>query len=211
MAEHRVSRRGFSHRFRRKIFAHRGGECHYCNTKFANPYEATVDHLIPLSADGSNDVENLVFCCEDANQLFGAIPREIKEEYASMKGVSWTCHDLLRRLRADLRAKKTPKRRRLPKVRQEKRSISLLSVAAANQDEAASEAAVLAIIENSITELLDRFAIDSPAPDHARRVRTSPPQRQETANADQPGRARIETPASCWMPGLKETLEDGPL
>lgn len=168
-----MKRIAVSKHLRGTVFVQCGGECHYCNHKFTNPCDATMDHLEPVSAGGRNKIENLVLCCKDVNNLLGATPREIRERYAAMKGVSWTCQDLRKILLAERRAKKALKRKaKVPslEVRQEKRSISLLGVAASNRDDAGSEAAVLAIIEDSITELLDRFAIDGPAPDHSRRT-----------------------------------------
>jgi hypothetical protein len=44
--------------------------------------EATLDHVIPRSKKGSNDITNTVICCQRCNGLKGNISYEIFVEFA---------------------------------------------------------------------------------------------------------------------------------
>lgn len=56
------------HRIRSCLFGMDGNLCHYCHTKL-NGKTATIDHIIPLSNGGTNDLINLVLCCFWCNIL----------------------------------------------------------------------------------------------------------------------------------------------
>jgi hypothetical protein len=57
-----------------RVMKRSGGRCWYCglkifpNTASASPVNnVTIDHLIPVSAGGSDDLDNLVACCRTCN------------------------------------------------------------------------------------------------------------------------------------------------
>lgn len=51
------------------------GRCYYCKVKVGKTYQ--VDHVIPLSRDGSNGPENIVIACVHCNESKGAkMPHE---------------------------------------------------------------------------------------------------------------------------------------
>ena len=76
-----MSRRGQARlrRIRRALFEVQGGLCYYCGRRMSrrrprpgerNPDEmATIDHLIPRFAGGTNDKDNLVVACRACNQI----------------------------------------------------------------------------------------------------------------------------------------------
>ena len=48
------------------------GQCSYCSTEFTydnylTSTYATIDHIIPVSKNGTNDVDNLCLCCRRCN------------------------------------------------------------------------------------------------------------------------------------------------
>jgi hypothetical protein len=51
------------------LLFNQGGKCFYCDA-FLDINEASIDHVIPQSKGGSNDIDNLVVCCKYANQAF---------------------------------------------------------------------------------------------------------------------------------------------
>lgn len=53
---------------KRRIAARDGLRCNYCFAQFKNLSEATVDHFIPRSKGGTNQMSNLVLACDDCNQ-----------------------------------------------------------------------------------------------------------------------------------------------
>ena len=50
--------------------------CHYCGDRLHNN-NRTLDHIIPQSQGGSDHYTNLVFCCNECNQLRGIMPYEV--------------------------------------------------------------------------------------------------------------------------------------
>lgn len=65
---------------RRKVFARDCYKCYMCDRKVKRIHEggkqedgslATVDHLIPRSKGGTDDIDNLKTCCYDCNQRKG--------------------------------------------------------------------------------------------------------------------------------------------
>ena len=54
------------------------GKCYYCGAKVGSSYH--VDHVVPLSRGGSNDISNLVIACPTCNQKKRArLPHEFSE------------------------------------------------------------------------------------------------------------------------------------
>jgi hypothetical protein len=51
------------------LLFNQGGKCFYCDAVL-DIQEATVDHVIPQSKGGRNDLDNLVVCCKYANHAF---------------------------------------------------------------------------------------------------------------------------------------------
>ncbi|HTY66608.1 MAG TPA: HNH endonuclease [Alphaproteobacteria bacterium] len=58
---------------RRKVYERDGYTCRYCGTPVA-PYTATLDHLVPVAAGGSNGIDNLVTACLSCNTRKGRKP-----------------------------------------------------------------------------------------------------------------------------------------
>jgi hypothetical protein len=54
---------------RNALLFNQGGKCFYCEANL-ELHEATIDHVIPQSKGGTNDLDNLVVCCQYANQAF---------------------------------------------------------------------------------------------------------------------------------------------
>lgn len=58
---------------RLKIFERDGYECYKC-TKQLTRFNATLDHIQPVSEDGANSFDNLVTCCLHCNSRRGSKP-----------------------------------------------------------------------------------------------------------------------------------------
>jgi hypothetical protein len=54
-----------------------GQLCYFCNRSIPKA-EASVEHLVPTSAGGSDHPDNLVACCKTLNALFGSM--NVKEK-----------------------------------------------------------------------------------------------------------------------------------
>ena len=50
-----------------------GDLCAYCRQPFDEERPATVDHVVPRSRGGSNELDNLVAACRPCNQAKGAM------------------------------------------------------------------------------------------------------------------------------------------
>jgi 5-methylcytosine-specific restriction endonuclease McrA len=63
------SSKWIARRVRLAIYIRCGFRCLYCNRDLCevNPWEASLDHLIPHSAGGSDDPSNLVMACAQCN------------------------------------------------------------------------------------------------------------------------------------------------
>lgn len=48
-----------------------GDRCWFCWRPFTEERKRTLDHMIPVSEGGTNDIENLVLSCESCNQIKG--------------------------------------------------------------------------------------------------------------------------------------------
>jgi len=67
-----------------------GGKCFYCRKQLL-PEHATVDHIIPISKGGKNDISNLVACCKDINHLFSDLSPKSKMETVFNWGKNIKC------------------------------------------------------------------------------------------------------------------------
>jgi len=56
-----------SQALRRRVVARAGGRCEYCQTPQAIVVEMGVDHVVPESAGGMTDVDNLCLSCVGCN------------------------------------------------------------------------------------------------------------------------------------------------
>jgi len=62
-----------------------GGRCWYCGVQ-TNPFrDFQVDHVIPVSAFGTNDVENLVPSCRKCNHVKANLSLEEFREWQSVE------------------------------------------------------------------------------------------------------------------------------
>lgn len=71
-----MNRQKISARVRFDVFKRDGFVCHYCG---AHPPDALleVDHIEPVAAGGSNDVDNLITACQRCNRGKGAVPLSV--------------------------------------------------------------------------------------------------------------------------------------
>lgn len=61
------------------LFKRQKGLCKYCRSamsKGEGPYEATIDHVVPISRGGRNSRDNVVLACRSCNQAKGAMSVE---------------------------------------------------------------------------------------------------------------------------------------
>lgn len=63
----KYQRRVISDALRFSVFERDKNECHYCGVK----HNLSVDHIVPVSAGGSDDIENLVTACGQCNSRKG--------------------------------------------------------------------------------------------------------------------------------------------
>lgn len=67
----------------RRLLAQQDGRCFYCERSITEA-DASLDHLIPLSAGGGGlAAANLVVCCHPINHFLGNAPFEVKIEILS--------------------------------------------------------------------------------------------------------------------------------
>lgn len=59
--------------FKEKLFKRDGNKCFYTGAKLTIE-TATIEHLIPLSKGGKNNIDNLVLCTKESNQLMADKP-----------------------------------------------------------------------------------------------------------------------------------------
>ncbi len=60
-------RKGFSPKVRLQVIAKTGGYCYSCGEKFSKPSDVWIEHIIPFSVGGSDEVENLLPGCRLCN------------------------------------------------------------------------------------------------------------------------------------------------
>lgn len=61
-------RKSFGLRTRYAVFAAGGFRCHYCGRRAGEAVTLQIDHVVPLSAGGTHDRNNLVAACWECNQ-----------------------------------------------------------------------------------------------------------------------------------------------
>lgn len=61
----------------RALLDQQGGRCFYCRQELGEE-DASLDHLVPLSAGGRSDPENLVVCCRPVNYFLGNVSLSVK-------------------------------------------------------------------------------------------------------------------------------------
>ena len=66
--EEKPKRRCFSEKERNDIYAKSEGKCALCG-KFIRFDEFTIDHILPISRNGSNDLDNLQCTCKQCNGI----------------------------------------------------------------------------------------------------------------------------------------------
>jgi len=60
-------RKAFSEQFRLQVIAKTGGYCYSCGEKFESPSEVWIEHIIPFSVGGSDEIANLLPGCRICN------------------------------------------------------------------------------------------------------------------------------------------------
>ena len=73
-------RKSLSERFKLKIYERDGNKCFYSGKEMAME-EATIEHLIPLSRGGKNNIDNLVLCLSEENAKMANKPLIEKINY----------------------------------------------------------------------------------------------------------------------------------
>lgn len=76
----RCKRKNFTKNQRMQIYHKTAGHCYLCGSFV--PYEQfEVEHKIPLTAGGSNDISNLYCSCHDCNNMKGSIaPKDLMQK-----------------------------------------------------------------------------------------------------------------------------------
>lgn len=73
-------RQSLASKFKSKIFERDGNKCFYSGKEMLEE-EATIEHLIPLSRGGKNNIDNLVLCLAEENQKMANKPLIEKIKY----------------------------------------------------------------------------------------------------------------------------------
>lgn len=73
-------RESLASKFKLKIYERDGNRCFYSNKEMSMD-EATIEHLIPLSRGGKNNIDNLVLCLKEENLKMGNKPLVEKIKY----------------------------------------------------------------------------------------------------------------------------------
>lgn len=73
-------RKSLGDKFKFKIYERDGHKCFYSGKKMAIE-EATIEHLIPLSRGGKNNIDNLVLCLSEENAKMANKPLVEKINY----------------------------------------------------------------------------------------------------------------------------------
>jgi len=75
-----TKRKRFEREMKERLFARDGDDCFYTAVKLTME-TASIEHLIPLSKGGKNNLDNLVLCTKESNQLMGNKPLIEKIKY----------------------------------------------------------------------------------------------------------------------------------
>lgn len=73
-----------------RILFLQGQCCFFCNRTIPKN-EASVEHLVPVSAKGPNHPDNLVVCCKSLNGLFGNMSLKEKMRVILKQHGKFTC------------------------------------------------------------------------------------------------------------------------
>ena len=73
-------RQSLTQKFKFKIYERDGDKCFYTSKEMAED-KATIEHLIPLSKGGKNNLDNLVLCLEEENHKMANKPLIEKIKY----------------------------------------------------------------------------------------------------------------------------------
>jgi hypothetical protein len=88
-----MKRKHISPSLRFQVLERDGFTCRYCKRKSeGDPLPLEIDHLIPVSKGGSNDIQNLVTACRDCNR--GKSAKIIKEATPNPADLSRALHSL---------------------------------------------------------------------------------------------------------------------
>lgn len=68
-----TKRRKFEQTTKQALFQRDGNRCFYTRAELTDE-TASIEHLIPLSKGGKNNLDNLVLCTHESNQLMGDRP-----------------------------------------------------------------------------------------------------------------------------------------
>src|SRR5258708_4773245 len=81
-------RKSLTEKFKIKIYERDGNKCFYTDKEMTME-EATLEHLIPLSKGGKNNIDNLVLCFAEENHKMANKPliEKIKYKIESIKNV----------------------------------------------------------------------------------------------------------------------------
>jgi 5-methylcytosine-specific restriction endonuclease McrA len=81
-----TKRKQFDKGLKQKLFQRDGKLCFYTGVELTEE-TASIEHLIPLCKGGKNNLDNLVLCTEESNQLMGDKPliEKIKYRDATIK------------------------------------------------------------------------------------------------------------------------------
>jgi 5-methylcytosine-specific restriction endonuclease McrA len=69
----------------KRILWNKSRRCHYCEAEFSSINEATIDHVIPKSHNGSNRLGNKVLSHMECNSAKGAAPAYLFMLYLDSK------------------------------------------------------------------------------------------------------------------------------
>jgi 5-methylcytosine-specific restriction endonuclease McrA len=61
---------------RKIVYDKTGGHCAYCGAELGKIKKMTIDHIVPLSLEGGNDINNMLPACLTCNQAKGALTVE---------------------------------------------------------------------------------------------------------------------------------------
>ena len=68
-----IKRKKLSYQLKEKLFKRDGNKCFYTGIELSMEI-ASIEHLIPLSKGGKNNIDNLVLCTDESNKLMADKP-----------------------------------------------------------------------------------------------------------------------------------------